>query len=730
MKRRTAVLLAVPLAACGLAAALVAITPVPTFDATRAGFRGSDATLVDRHGLPLQRLRLDHGYRQLGWTALDDVSAATIDALIASEDRRFRIHPGVDPLAIVSAALDNTRRARPRGASTITMQLATLLAPDGAQRSTWRAKLAQVRMALALEARWTKREILEAYVNLVPFRGELRGIAAAAHGLFRKGPSGLDAAESAVLAAQLPAPRAAPSTLARRACAVLARLARPDDCDRAALVAATLPRRYTLPLDHDDAPHLARRMLTAPGETVRSSLDRAVQRFARETLREHLRSIAHRGAEDGAMVAIDNASGELLAYVGSSGELSDTPAVDGVIARRQPGSTLKPFLYALAMESRLLTAASILDDTPLAITTPVGLYVPQNYDRSFRGTVSLRTALGSSLNVPAVRTLTLVGLARFHEQLRSLGLTTLVRDAEHYGYGLALGGAEVTLLDLTNAYRAIANGGVWSAARTTPDTPSDSGRVVMDPAAAFIVADILADPAARAATFGLASPLDTTRWSAVKTGTSKAMRDNWAIGFSARYTVGVWVGNFSGEPMHDVSGVTGAAPVWRSVMDYLHAQQPSAAPAAPDGLDRLRITFAGGLEPPRDEWFLAKTGQSEIRPVARTIVPRIVSPAESAIIAVDPDIPQARQALRIETAGAPRGACLRLDDRPLGPCGPTHARLVSLPPPGTHRLTLTDSAGRELDRVGFEVRGIPRRQAATYTGTPPTSVARTLPGSS
>ena len=175
--------------------------------------------------------------------------------------------------------------------------------------------------------------------------------------------------------------------------------------------------------------------------------------------RRHLRELEGRNVEDGALVVLDNATGEVLAWVGSSGELSRAHEVDGVLAPRQPGSTLKPFLYALAIERRMLTAASILDDSPLAVTLPTGLYVPQNYDRTFKGQVSLRQALASSLNVPAVRTLALVGYDPFYLELKRLGFSTLTRDADHYGYALALGGADVTLLDLTNAYRALANGG-------------------------------------------------------------------------------------------------------------------------------------------------------------------------------------------------------------------------------------------------------------------------------
>jgi membrane carboxypeptidase/penicillin-binding protein PbpC len=222
------------------------------------------------------------------------------------------------------------------------------------------------------------------------------------------------------------------------------------------------------------APHLAAKLLRSAGERKSTTLDAEVQRYAVDTLHQHLSELAERGVGDGAIVVLDNATGEVLAYVGSGGALSSAAQVDGVIAPRQAGSTLKPFLYALAFDSRLLTAASLVDDSPVAIATERGMYVPQNYDRQFRGMVSVRTALGSSLNVPAVRTLGLVGVDRFHGALRRLGFDTLIEPDEYYGASLALGGADVNLLALTNAYRALANGGVYGPPRFVPRRQASS----------------------------------------------------------------------------------------------------------------------------------------------------------------------------------------------------------------------------------------------------------------
>jgi len=677
----------------------------PTPEEVRARYTPSEAVLLDRHGAPLAELRVDRSARRLGWVALAEVSPALQEAVIAAEDRRFHAHGGVDWRAIAAAAWDNLRRDRARGASTITMQLAALLddrlRPSRGGR-TLAQKWRQARAARALEARWTKAEILEAYLNLTSFRGELQGVHAAARGLFGKHPSGLDADEARLLAALVRAPNAGPHAAARRACALAARGNPAADCARIeALAAVALAARRPLAARLDAAPHLARTLLQRPGARVATTLDGALQRFARDTLLGHLLELAQRNVEDGAVLVLDNASGDVLAYVASSGGLSEAAHVDGITARRQAGSTLKPFLYALAIEERWLTAASILDDSPLHVATPVGLYVPQNYDRDFKGPVSLRTALGASLNVPAVRTLLLAGFERFHERLLALGFASLTEPAAHYGYALALGGADVTLLELANAYRTLANGGEWSPVRFTPGAPEPRRRVV-SAGAARVIGDILADPGARALTFGLASPLDLPFRAAVKTGTSKDMRDNWAIGFSDRYTVAVWVGNFPGSPMWDVSGVSGAAPVWNAVMRRLHDGMPGRAPGAlPAGVVRRPVRFEPAIEPPRTELFLAGTEAGVVRLVTGAR-PRIAYPGHGAIVALDPDIPAAHQRIALAATATRDGLAWALDGERLGAA--TTPGLWQ-PRPGWHRLALVDEHGREVDAVRFEVRG-------------------------
>lgn len=685
-----------------LALWLLTLPPsMPGYAQVRDGYRPSEAWLRDRNGRLLDAERVDFKVRRLKWTELDGIAPLLRDTVITAEDRRFRDHDGVDWVALAAVARDRLSGKRSRGASTLSMQLAAFLAPDFARPGarTWRDKVRQMRAARALEQHWSKDEILEAYLNLAGFRGEAQGVGAAALTLFGKSPAALSADDALLLTALLPAPQASAAEIARRAC----RIGQRADCLslQAGAVAMLGPARR-LALDPGLAPHLAVKLLTQPGMTVATTLDLDVQRMAAAALARQLRGLGASRVRDGAVVVVDNASGDVLAYVGGVGGESTAAAVDGADAYRQAGSTLKPFLYAQAMEKGWLTPASMIDDSPVQLDTASGLYVPQNYDRSFKGLVSARTALAGSLNVPAVRTLLLTGVESFRDRLWDTGYRGLTEDGDYYGFSLALGSAEVTLLQQANAYRALANGGRFSALRIRPDDADGKPRQVFTPQAAFLAADMMADPGARAVTFGLDSALRLPFWAAVKTGTSKAMRDNWCIGFSDRFTVAVWVGNLEGDPMRAVSGTSGAAPVWRDVMLGLHRDRPGRRPTAPPGVEHRRVTFAGGVEPARAEWFLKGTGQAALAaapPQSRR--PRIAQPVTGAVYAIDPDIPMDRQRIRVATAGAIEGHMLLLDKRDLGPAD---GQPLVMAGPGRHRLLLVDAAGKAVDQVLFSVR--------------------------
>ncbi len=722
--RRVAGALAAALVLAFASASPASAADVPSFVQVRAAHRPSDVTLLDRHGVPVQTVRVDTSVRRLAWVPLADMSPALLTAIVLSEDKRFWEHGGVDWSAAARSAWANLFNTRTRGASTLTMQLAGLI-DDGLARPTGgrsvAQKLGQVVLAARLEAGWKKSEILEAYLNSVPYRGEIVGIDALSQTLFEKHASGLDTQEAAIAAALVRSPNAKPAAVAERACGVL-QLQKLSCTGVVGLAETALARRGGAPLGEQLAPHFARQVVDPHGPSSQAStLDAPLQRLANVTLRRQLAELGGRNVEDGAVVVFDNASGDVLAWVGSSGPLSAAGDVDGVLSRRQPGSALKPFVYELAFEKRLITPATLIDDSPAQIATGGGLYLPQNYDHEWKGFVSARTALGASLNVPAVRVATMTGTDALHARLQALGFA-LPESAGWYGASLALGSADVTLLALTNAYRALANGGVYSLPRTAPSQPPPRRSRVADPAAVYLVTDILADNNARARTFGMASALATRGFAAVKTGTSKDMRDNWCVGFTDRYTIGVWVGNASGEAMHDVSGVSGAAPVWHALLAALQAQGRSLAPTAPAGVVRVHVAFDSGKEASRDEVFLAGTSRAVQRATAEVSGEQrfgIVSPRDGSIFAVDPDIPPAAQRITFE---GERGRWV-LDGRVLG----TADRFRWAPWPGRHHLVLLGRDSQPLQSVAFEVRGASVKPApsASAAATGPSAVDRT-----
>jgi penicillin-binding protein 1C len=710
-RRRSLVILGVLI---GTAAAVIwcidngANVALPSLAEVRDSFRPSDMNLLDRHGQILHDQRIEFHGRRLAWTALAEISPALQTAVIAAEDRRFYHHRGVDSQAVLNAVARGLIGKSGRGASTITMQLATLIDPELRQHGTPRTfaqKFWQMRLAWALERGWSKAQILEAYLNLASYRGELQGITAAAHILFGKAPHGINDSEALILAVLLRGPNAEAATVVRRAVALQQHrdgLAAPERI--AALVQRTLTLRADRAPRVSLAPHVAQRLLSHTSETghVRSTLDASLQELAANTLRRHLMAMRTQHVYDGAILVVENDGGKVLAYVGGSGNLSSARYVDGVQGRRQTGSSLKPFLYGMALERKLLTLASLLEDRPLEVPVLGGVYRPRNYDEQFRGLVTLRTALAASLNIPAVRTLELVGAEAFVQQLRRLGFEGAIESGEYYGPSLALGSVDASLWELVQAYRTLARGGVWSPLHLTPQEPGNqSNRRVYSAATAFLVSHILADRGSRSLTFGLENPLATRFWSAVKTGTSKEMRDNWCIGYTSQYTVGVWVGNFSGEPMRNVSGVTGAAPIWGEIIAWLHRATPSPAVEPPAGVLEQQVSFPGKVEPERREWFLQGTEPQSLAERLAGGLPRIRIPVSGEVMALDPDIPPTHQRVVFAGEGTSAGQRWLLNGQEIGSAT---GSLLWQPVPGQHTLALVDHQRRVLDMVSFEVR--------------------------
>lgn len=559
----------------------------------------------DRQGRLLREVRGRTGALSQ-WTALEQIPPLLVDAVIAIEDRRFYLHPGVDPIATVRALWQDLYYRRIiSGASTLSMQLARRVRPH---RRDLAGKFLEMALALRIEAALTKSQILEQYLNRADFGPNLRGVAAAALGYFDKPLSALSNGELVLLAGLPQSPSAFALSLhperatARRA-RVIERLVSQDRLSTAeakALRSEPIAHRkggsafgaphFVAALNSGDLPKvqpsLSRDVLRT-ARRVRTTLDSELQQRAEVALSAVLDGLRPHHVTAGAVLAVDNATGDVLAYVGSPNFYAEAQQgqVDGVRALRQPGSALKPFVYAAAFEQLNYTAATVLADVPLRLETEAGEYKPRNFDDQFRGPVRLREALGNSLNVPAVQTAAAVGAAPLLQYLHRVGFESLREAPEYYGPALALGDGEVTLLELVRAYMALARGGTLIPLRVISDvtqvTVDGSGvphavelkfesaqeERVMPASSSAVLTDILKDPSARIAAFGPHSPLEFEFDVAAKTGTSKGFRDNWTVGYTSQLTVGVWVGNFDGSPMLRVSGITGAAPVFHAVLE-------------------------------------------------------------------------------------------------------------------------------------------------------------------
>jgi len=682
---------------------------VPSYREVVRKYQTSEGILLDRKQRVLHQLRVADQGRRLEWTQFDGISPALLNAVIQAEDRRFYQHSGVDWLSFVSAGWRNVSSADVRGASTITMQLTALVRPElapGRGRRSLFEKFRQIRAARSIEGAWTKPEILETYLNLVTFRGELQGITAASQGLFHKQPHGIGADEALVLAALLRAPNADLGRVKSRAEALNRLLGwKKDRAGISACAQRAVSGLYYVTPAADFAPHVARKLLLgslkeeAGSRRVTSTIDLDLQLYAAEALRNRLFSLRSENVQDAALLVVENKTGDTLAYLGNDGIRSTARFVDGTEALRQAGSILKPFLYALAFDWKLLTPASLLDDSPLEIPVLGGIYRPRNYDDRFHGLVTARQALASSLNVPAVRTLNLVGIDPFLGALRDMDFKDL-QAPDYYGPSLALGSADVCLRNLVDGYRALANGGVFAPSRLTFGPPRQPVRRVFSPEAAFLVGDVLSDRESREMTFGLENPLATRFWTAVKTGTSKDMRDNWCVGFSEHYTVGVWVGNFSGSPMWHVSGVSGAAPLWLEIINCLHRNRPSRQGPPPPGLEQRQTRFPD-LHVVRQELYVDGTEATVVKASGKEAPRRITYPVDGMIMAIDPDIPASQQIVLFEAKAGQGNVLWKLDGKRL-PDTQSPARWH--PKAGKHKLALESVDGRVLESVEFEVR--------------------------
>jgi penicillin-binding protein 1C len=588
VKRWLIVAMAVPLVA---AAAAVRLMPIPEA-LSRPPVQS--IALVDRNGTPLRDARVEERFSRE--VRIDQVPQHVVHAMLAAEDKRFFSHAGVDWLATGRALANGVTNGRiTSGASTITQQLIKIAEP---RPRTFRTKIVEAATALRLEQLWSKEQILSAYLNRVDFGNLNIGIAAAADYYFGKPVSDLSVAEAALLAG-LPRnptklnPHIAPERAQQRQQVVLRRM---EENGWRTSASAGEPLQLRAPRRRFRAPHFVELVLQQQATSLtshhelRTTLDLPLNEQVQRIVRERLAQLRDHNVRDAAAVVIDNASGDVLALVGSGDFFAPgTGQVNGAWAKRSAGSTLKPWTYLLALE-RGATPATVVPDVRTSFATANGtFYRPENYNRRCYGPVRYRTALANSLNIPAVQVLLSAGgPAALHERLRQVGLTTLDREPEVYGPGLTLGNCEARLLELTNAYTSLARLGVYRPWRVLTAAPSES-RSYSRPELVWQIADILSDNNARTLAFGINSALRYDFPVAAKTGTSTDFRDNWTIGFTPEFSVGVWVGNFDGSPMREVSGVTGAGPILRDIFHHLRQQHTTTWFETPAGIVERKV---------------------------------------------------------------------------------------------------------------------------------------------
>lgn len=613
--------------------ALRALMPLPGDLRQRSS--GSCLRFTDREGRLLQeRIVGSQGRGQ--WVELHEVSPHLVRATVAVEDRRFYRHWGVDPLAVGRALRQATRAGKVvSGASTLTQQLARSV--YGLPRRWW-AKPIEMILAVRLELALSKEELLTQYLNRVPYGNGTVGVEAAARLYFAKPALHLTLAEAALLAGlpQSPArydPYRYPDAAKCRQEHVLLAMRRCGAIDSSAFAEAHAAKLHLNPGGRSfSAPHfcdwilLNRRRLHLPNSgTVRTTIDVPIQQAIERLVQSHLQLLADKNVTNAAVLVLDNADAGVVAMVGSADYFDEVHRgqVNGCLALRQPGSTIKPFTYGLALE-RSRTPADILPDIETHAVTAGGDFRVQNYDRIFHGPVRLRVALACSYNVPAVRVLEEIGTEVLLAKLREAGFTSLSKPAVHYGLGLTLGNGEVPLVELTRAYCALANGGVLRRERLLADRPPDPGSArLFSPQVTYLLTHILADRQARMGAFGEGNALELPFPCAAKTGTSKDYRDNWAVGYTSRYTVGVWVGNFSGQAMHEVSGITGAGVLFRDIMLLLHRDAwPEPFPVPPGIVEKVICARSGEMPGPYcpgtvRELFIAGTEPTRVCSVHR-----------------------------------------------------------------------------------------------------------------
>jgi len=603
---------------------IACLLPLPDLFSRTGGV--ATTKIYDRKGLLLYEV-LQPESGKITLVPLDKIPQKFIQATLAAEDINFYTHPGVDIFAIGRALFFNIREQRVvSGGSTITQQLIRNMTGSGPNRDM-SDKLMEAIYAVRISNVYNKDKILELYLNRIYYGNLSYGAESAALDYFGKNIYDLDLAQCSFLAGLPQSPsRYNPFEYFDRAKArqkyVLDQMVKniflnADEAAAALAEPLTLrPNKYRM-----KAPHFVQQVIAKVEEDygenalmngglqITTTLDYDLQLKAESLIKKQVGMLSRNNVTNGALVALDTLTGQVLAWVGSADYFNEEIAgsVDMVTALRQPGSSIKPLTYLLAFEKGY-TPATVIYDIPTQFNTDTGPYSPKNYDLEYHGPVRVRTALASSYNIPAVKTLEFAGIENFIAFLRKLGVETLDKPPNHYGLALTLGGGEVRPIDMANAFNVIANYGVKkpsslilgikdAAGKSIYDWKQPAGEYVLGPQGrehAYQIIDIIKDPLARIPGFGEGSVLEISRPAAVKTGTTRNFRDNWTIGFTPELLTAVWVGNADAAPMENVSGVDGAAPIWADFMEAALQGRPKTQFAKPSGLEEKEICAISG----------------------------------------------------------------------------------------------------------------------------------------
>ena len=574
--------------------------------------------ILDRYGTPLT-ITYQNDWNLHEYKPLHEIPELLQQVFILAEDKRFYEHNGSDWWARWHALFQNIMALRKvRGASTITEQTVRILHPR--PRTMW-ARWLEGFEAARMEKRFSKADILEFYLNQVPYASNRRGVAQAARYYFDRDLDTLNIKELMALSVLVRSPGRL--DLRRGTTEIEAPIARlavrlldlgiisQTDYDNILKIPLHV-RDSNLPVQ---ASHFVN-YIEKPSQDLhtlgrlRTSLDAGLQRTVGEILTQRIKNLRKKNVNNGAVLVVNHKSHEVLAWVGNIANTAGSD-IDAVTTPRQPGSTLKPFVYALALEKGW-TAATLINDSPLAAAVGTGMHSYRNYSHHYYGLLRMRDALGNSLNIPAIRAIQFVGTETVLERLHKLGMKSLTKPADYYGDGLALGNGGITLFELVQAYATLANQGKFSPLKVLYKEANSSSKSVFSPEISSIIADILSDSDARHLEFGRSALLSFPVQTAVKTGTSTDYRDAWSVGFNHRYTVGVWLGNLDQQPMSKVSGGSGAVLVLRAVFAELNRYEETKPLYKSPNLLKIKICRATGELatkncPSKIEWFIAGT---------------------------------------------------------------------------------------------------------------------------